>query len=1147
MKMKYLFAFAALLTASAVSAQNRITLTTDEGVEDHRLSDFQSVEFGAGSNVVKLNPVSTDADPIVYDDQVRKMSFFIERPVKTDVQPYMAYSWNFSNRAWMAFAYGSVMHIRDLLTADMTSTLSNYNQFSYWQNLEFLDTRYVFSNYLYRWFYEEAIPAVNQLIKSLDPATCPQSYLADLGAAYTYRAMLYLDYARMYEYLPNERQSSLNEWGNDVSGLTVPILTEDMSADDIHNMRRATREEVTAFILSDLSKAETYLAHETDADPRYPHLDVLYGLKARLYMWLGDYAAARTNARKAIDVSSSKPMTESQWLSTTKGFNDRSLWMWGAQYDPDTSGANYVVSWTGWMSPEATWGYTGVGVIPLIGASVLSRIDVSDFRRNTFKSPSHWSNPTTVNYIDGDGSDYPDYTAVKFRPNEGYIGNGSLGTLTAFPLMRVEEMYFIEAEAAAHSSESEGRRLLNNFMKTYRVPTYNYTGTSLIDEIIFQKRVELWGEGQSYFDIKRLDMPVVRNYEGTNFPSEYDQSNTTARPYWLNLLFPKTIMDTYPNMKEWNNPSPDLDENRAGVNPSFTITDIYDGNTIRLDSIDVLYFDIDDTNADNSHVDLNMQFSERSDFSNSFKVRVTRSPLDKNFCLSLNDSVAKYISPSQSGKPVTYYVRGIGLYDGGPIVSASNTITLKVATSGKKQPAYLYFDEGGHSQYRSAIYSEMFNISVPKPEEGHGFRMYDVQNSFYGDFYIVPTTLFGVLPAAPAKSEIDLSEETDNVALVSSARLATDNRCSNLLRIGDYYIALNDDGTILRYHLCSFLKTHFTRADLQNGLNVQLVVRNETDVMRYYAASKPFKLKFKGYDSLFNGGEFYFDAGNPTLIPNGSTKVQLLISRLNRNYVGADYNSSDETFTCHLSSNNPHVSVPATITMGSEQKGAYVELTIDEAFFTGAETATITIDQADGFAIEQVQLTIKPKVENWKMLGTGYYEDNAFGASGNVTIEQDVVNPNSFRIQKPYPDSSAPFVFTILQPGDTYLGVTLTYPDLVVYDDYDTGIYDTDYNQFVTIMHPGRFSKYCDEDYWLHNKVLSYQSNGLPEKVQIAPVYYLSGIGGWYYMGQDNVIIITFPTSSTAPAAPAPQSSRRAASGKKPSLPQRPIETDVKP
>ena len=39
---------------------------------------------------------------------------------------------------------------------------------------------------------------------------------------------------------------------------------------------------------------------------------------------------------------------------------------------------------------------------------------------------------------------------------------------------------------------------------------------TLINEILLQKRIELWGEGCAWFDMKRLGVALERNYIGSN-------------------------------------------------------------------------------------------------------------------------------------------------------------------------------------------------------------------------------------------------------------------------------------------------------------------------------------------------------------------------------------------------------------------------------------------------------------------------------------------------------------------------------------------------------------------------------------------------------------------------------------------------------
>jgi len=100
--------------------------------------------------------------------------------------------------------------------------------------------------------------------------------------------------------------------------------------------------------------------------------------------------------------------------------------------------------------------------------------------------------------------------------------------------MRIEEMYFIEAEAAAHQDAERGKKLLETFMLS-RDTKYSFKGTSqdqIIEEIVFQKQIELWGEGQSFFDIKRLGYAVDKT-TSVNIESRA-QFKTTSRPAWMN-------------------------------------------------------------------------------------------------------------------------------------------------------------------------------------------------------------------------------------------------------------------------------------------------------------------------------------------------------------------------------------------------------------------------------------------------------------------------------------------------------------------------------------------------------------------------------------------------------------------------------------
>jgi hypothetical protein len=126
------------------------------------------------------------------------------------------------------------------------------------------------------------------------------------------------------------------------------------------------------------------------------------------------------------------------------------------------------------------------------------------------------------------------YTNVKFGMN--MVGGTSNDE--DWPFMRVEETILIQAEGLARSgSRTHAKALLEDFVRTYRDPAYSAdaSGRSLEDEIWFQRRVELWGEGLSNSDTRRLGKPLVRFHAGveSNVPAAFRFNMSADDPWWL--------------------------------------------------------------------------------------------------------------------------------------------------------------------------------------------------------------------------------------------------------------------------------------------------------------------------------------------------------------------------------------------------------------------------------------------------------------------------------------------------------------------------------------------------------------------------------------------------------------------------------------
>ena len=148
---------------------------------------------------------------------------------------------------------------------------------------------------------------------------------------------------------------------------------------------------------------------------------------------------------------------------------------------------------------------------------------------------------------------------MKIRPGEGNMDDNNIAAASDIPLMRVEEMYLIEAEATAHSDAAAGKALLESFMKTYRYPTYTCKATTsegVVDECFLQKRIELWGEGLIFFDYKRLNKSVTRWYNGSNWDPTLNAYNTDGRPSWMNFVITRQELDNNTALVNYQTPDP---------------------------------------------------------------------------------------------------------------------------------------------------------------------------------------------------------------------------------------------------------------------------------------------------------------------------------------------------------------------------------------------------------------------------------------------------------------------------------------------------------------------------------------------------------------------------------------------------------------
>ena len=413
------------------------------------------------------------------------------------------------------FGYPGLMCAMDACTGDVICTAGDdaagYDWFWYWERGTMMGPTAGLCDFPWNTYFS-FMKSCNDVIGLVDTSkTLTSSEKLALGVAKAFRACFYLDMARQYEALEVTDPAAAGKYDiSKVKALTVPIIDEKTTEEKARNNPRAKREEMFEFIFDDLNDAEALLDGIT-VKKTMPSKAVVYGLKARAYLWLGQfnsfyknvktgteaYQEAAKYARLAITESGATIMTESEYLNATSGFNTaNNSWMW---YLPQTTeGITNLVNFIAWRSSESTWGYGGKFVFEGVTNNFYNRISDTDWRRKAFvgANPAAWYKQYgyLTNYSEEEFlAVVPAYANFKFHPANGNTVSYTIGNVTDVPLMRVEEMYFIEAEATEHVNEGAGENLLISFM-AHRNPKYSTDGiTDIIDEIMFQKRVEFWG------------------------------------------------------------------------------------------------------------------------------------------------------------------------------------------------------------------------------------------------------------------------------------------------------------------------------------------------------------------------------------------------------------------------------------------------------------------------------------------------------------------------------------------------------------------------------------------------------------------------------------------------------------------------------
>ncbi|MCL2414098.1 MAG: RagB/SusD family nutrient uptake outer membrane protein [Bacteroidales bacterium] len=466
------------------------------------------------------------------------------------------------NTSQAAGGQSHTMLIADHLGEDMIMNLSTW--FSAWIN--WTGTRLFNSveNLILHGYYYVMIGGANTILEAIDNIevlTEGEARRRDMlkGNALAYRAFGHFMAVQFFanRYVP----------GGTNDHLGIVLVTEPT----IEAMPRSTVAQVYAQINADLEQAVGLLTGNTavPSHKSYFRANTVHGLLARVALTQGRWERAAEHAVLAREGRSLA--TADQLLD---GFYTISNpdWIWGSEHqDAHTT---FFFPLTAHLSMNFNSAAVRTGP-RIINHELYLSMAENDVRRywwdNRPGSPfpgitSEWvavgpaagigmdttiwgSGPDRTPYIQ---MSYPELAELGFvLPRFGvrkFLSKGRTtptgsADMSDLVHMRVSEMFLIEAEAQARLGDDAAAAAALTELMEVREPGFapgRIAGETILEEIMRNRRIELWGEGFRFFDLKRQHLPLQR----------------TAAQGWTTAVAPTATWYIPPTSTDWTFPFP---------------------------------------------------------------------------------------------------------------------------------------------------------------------------------------------------------------------------------------------------------------------------------------------------------------------------------------------------------------------------------------------------------------------------------------------------------------------------------------------------------------------------------------------------------------------------------------------------------------
>lgn len=342
------------------------------------------------------------------------------------------------------------------------------------------------------------------------------------------RALAHFDLVRIYGKPYTEDQGA---------SLGVPLVTGVLESNA--KPARSTVAEVYTQVVKDLTEAISSNALATETEPGYVSVWGAKAILSRVYLNMGDYANALSVAEDIIKISGAALWTRDQyfkaWDASTPNESEFlfRLNVAGSTDSNDLNGIGNLQQREGYKEMVATKKFVD-----------MLTSDPEDVRNEMFL-------PATA------AKEVATYGTNKVYLNKLRGQGGNLRNVTIVPIIRLSEVYLTAAECAFRNNDkTKAVEYLNDLVKN-RTTTEASLATVdniTLERILIERRKELIGEGQRYFDALRNNETITR------YTSEADkgwhktlskEAQSFDRDYFKAIAaIPQAEINANPNIKQ---------------------------------------------------------------------------------------------------------------------------------------------------------------------------------------------------------------------------------------------------------------------------------------------------------------------------------------------------------------------------------------------------------------------------------------------------------------------------------------------------------------------------------------------------------------------------------------------------------------------